>query len=181
MKNINGIDTSKILRKFGYTGAIIFLTESEDFALESFEVEPLNYILKGGQSYEKLERVLMRAVTDCEKNFDKKIIIHDKGAKKILNLDSIMYIESISKKLIIYNNLGEVCIINHTLNEIIVKLEQYGFVRCHKSYIVNINYIMSFNKLQCVLKSNIIIPIGRRYAKVFKTKFQEHEFENLVI
>ena len=44
MKNVNGIDTTKILRNYGYQGIIIFLTSSSEFALDAFEVEPLSYL-----------------------------------------------------------------------------------------------------------------------------------------
>ena len=46
LESINGIETTKILRDYGYNGIIIFLTSSKEFALDSFRVEPLNYILK---------------------------------------------------------------------------------------------------------------------------------------
>lgn len=68
MKSINGIETVKMLRKVGYSGIIIFLTSSKEFALDSFEVEPLNYILKD-ESNDWFEDIFLKAAAQVAKNY----------------------------------------------------------------------------------------------------------------
>ena len=46
MPGLNGIDLGSALRDGGYNGKIVFLTSSEEYAIESFKVKPFNYILK---------------------------------------------------------------------------------------------------------------------------------------
>lgn len=180
MKNINGIETTKILRKYGYEGIIIFLTSSREFAVESFSVEPLNYILKD-EINDKFNDIFLKAAEEVYKKFDKKVVISNKSRNIIVNLNNIVYIESLNKKIILYKGNGEIEKLNCRLSDINEKVKEYGFIRCHKSYIVNLKYIQTFNKMECKLVNGIIIPIGRKYSKEFKKIVLENEFDNILI
>ena len=181
MKNVNGIDATKILRNYGYKGIIIFLTSSSEFALDAFEVEPLNYIMKNEDQENKFKEIFLKAIRQVEYDISKKIVIHNKQKNIIVKLDNIIYIESINKKIIIYRLYEEPEEVYYRLNEILKKIEPFGFIRCHKSYIVNSKYVVSFNNLQCKLLNESIIPIGRKFSKDFKNKFLNYEFENLLL
>jgi len=180
MKNINGIEATKILRKYGYNGIIIFLTSSKYFALDSFSVDPLNYILKN-DSDDKFNKIFLKAVDEVYKSSDKNIIISCKNKKKTINLDTIIYIESLNKKVILHKISGEIEEINFILKDIYEKVKEYGFIQCHKSYIVNIKYIQAFNKFECKLIKNVIIPIGRKYSKEFRRNFFKNELDYIII
>ena len=180
MKNINGIETAKILRKYGYNGVIIFLTSSKDFALDSFSVEPLNYILKG-ESGERFSKIFLKAANEVYRISNKRIIISCKPQNKIINLDTITYMESLNKKVVLHKISGELEEVSCIFKDIYEKIKEYGFIRCHKSYIVNIKYVQGFNKLECRLMKNVIIPIGRKYSKEFRNVLLENEFENIII
>lgn len=179
MKKLNGIETAKMLRTYGYTGILIFLTSSDEFALEAFGVESLNYIIKDENQIKRFESVFLKAVMQIEDKKNNKIIVYSNKQRKILDLDNIEYMESVTKKINIYYSTKKIEKINYTLNEILEQTNKYGFIRCHKSYIVNINYILSFNKMQCVLKNDIIIPIGRKYYNSFKEEFSIYEFKSM--
>ena len=181
MKNVNGIDATKILRNYGYKRIIIFLTSSSEFALDAFEVEPLSYLIKSSKDKNKFKDILLKAILQVENIATKKLIIYNRQKNIIITLNTIIYIESINKKIIIYRLNEDPEEAYHTLNKVYDKIENFGFIRCHKSYIVNTNYIVSFNKLHCILKNNIIIPIGRKYSNEFKNKFIKYEFENILL
>ncbi|HAT4314020.1 TPA: response regulator transcription factor [Clostridium perfringens] len=180
MKNINGIEATKILRRNGYNGIIIFLTSSKDFALDSFSVEPLNYILKN-DDYDKFNNVFLKAAEQVNKISNKNIVVYSKRQKKIINLDSIIYIESLNKKVILHKTSGDSEEINYIFKELYEKIKKYGFIRCHKSYIVNAKYIQTFNKIECKLQKGIVVPIGRKYSKDFRNDFLENEFNNIIL
>ncbi|MGU8578073.1 LytR/AlgR family response regulator transcription factor [Clostridium perfringens] len=71
MNGINGIEVSKILRRYGYDGIIIFLTSSKEYALESFEVFPMAYILKENID-NVFEEILLKAIKNLKVNTVKK-------------------------------------------------------------------------------------------------------------
>ncbi|MFQ8921369.1 MAG: LytR/AlgR family response regulator transcription factor [Clostridium paraputrificum] len=180
MKNINGIETTKILRKYGYNGIIIFLTSSKEFALDSFRVEPLNYILKN-DSDDRFNNIFLKAAEQVYKNSNKNIIVLSKPQSKVINLDTIIYMESLNKKVILHKISGETEEVNCVFKDIYEKVREHGFIRCHKSYIVNIKYVKTFNKLECRLQRDFIIPIGRKYSKDFRHILLENEFNNIII
>lgn len=180
MKNINGIEATKILRKYGYSGIIIFLTSSKEFALDSFRVEPLNYILKN-DSDDRFNNIFLKAAEQVYKNSNKNIIILSKPQSKVINLDTIIYMESLNKKVILHKISGEADEVNCVFKDIYEKVREHGFIRCHKSYIVNIKYVKTFNKLECRLQRDFIIPIGRKYSKDFRRILLENEFNNIII
>ena len=180
MKDINGIEATKILRRYGYNGIIIFLTTSKEFALDSFEVEPLNYILKS-DSDDRFNSIFFKAAEQVNEVSKKSIVISCKQQNRIINLDTIIYMESLNKKVILHKVSGEFEEVNYIFNYFYEKIKDNGFIRCHKSYIVNINYVQTFNKFECKLQKNIIIPIGRKYSKEFRNTFLENEFDNIIL
>lgn len=122
MKVIDGIKTSKILRNYGYEGIIIFLTSSKEFAFDSFKFEPVNYILKNNKFYNIFLKAAKEVHKKSRKNTNKKVLFH----KLSLEIEEV----------------------NCSFKDITEKVERYGFFRCHKSYIVNIKYVKSFNILE---------------------------------
>lgn len=180
MKNINGIETAKILRKYGYNGIIIFLTSSQEFALDSFKVNPLNYILKNDRD-NRFDNIFLKAAEEVYKISNKNIFVFSKAQSKLFNIDTILYMESLNKKVILHKVSGELETINCVFKDVYEKIKDHGFVRCHKSYIINVRYLSAFNKLECRLQRDVIVPIGRKYSKDFKRIILENEFDNIMI
>ncbi|WP_066716237.1 LytR/AlgR family response regulator transcription factor [Clostridium sp. Marseille-P299] len=180
LESINGIETTKILRDYGYNGIIIFLTSSKEFALDSFRVEPLNYILKT-DSVDRFNNIFLKAAEQVYKKTNKNIIVLSKPQSKVINLDTIIYMESLNKKVILHKITGDFDEVNCVFKDMYEKVREQGFIRCHKSYIVNMKYVQTFNKLECKLQRDFIIPIGRKYSKDFRRMFIENEFDNIMI
>ncbi|MDO5520216.1 MAG: LytTR family DNA-binding domain-containing protein [bacterium] len=181
MREFNGIETAKQLREYGFSGEIIFLSSSKEYAIDSFEVEPLNYVLKDENYQVKLKEVLMKAISLIEKKNAKKLILYTKKKRIVMELSEILYIECINKTLFLYKDDGGVEEYISTLGSIEEKIREHGFIRCHKSYIVNAEYIETFTKSECKLRKNISIPIGRKYASIFKEDLIQYEFDHIVI
>lgn len=98
----------------------------------------------------------------------KKIVINSNPQNLIIDFDEVLYITTFRKKVLIVKLSGEEKILNISLGELYEKIEPMGFIRCHKSFIVNIDYIESFNKAICTLKNKVNVPLGRQYYKNFK-------------
>lgn len=179
MKDINGIETAKLLRKYGYEGIIIFLTSSKEFALDSFEVEPLSYILKDNKD-SKFDEVFLKAVLRIKKDDCKNILISTKSQNKMIDINTVIYMESLNKKVILHKSCGEVEEVNCGLSEMYLKVIDHGFIRCHKSYIANSKYVQIFNSKECALKNKITLPIGRKYLSSFRSMLLENEFDDLI-
>lgn len=181
MNNINGIDTMKILRSYGYKGIIIFLTSSTEFALDAFEVNASNYLIKNSELSNNFNSMLINVILKVKNKTTKKLILETKKNRIIIDLKNIIYIESCSRKIIFHSLYSSPVKVSSKLNYVYEKINDFGFIRCHKSFIINVNYVIYFNNIQCTLKNNIQIPIGKKYLVDFKNKFTKFEFENILI
>lgn len=95
----------------------------------------------------------------------KKVVIRIKTKSKIIDFTNVMYVAAFKKGILIVTSDGNEEVLRCSLQKIYEKIKPLGFIRCHKSFLVNIDYIDSFTKLECILQNGISIPKGRYYSK----------------
>ncbi|MBR5512563.1 MAG: response regulator transcription factor [Ruminococcus sp.] len=169
MEEIHGMDIARKLRSTGYTGKIVFLTSTAEFAVDSYEVEAVGYLLKP-HDYSKLCSVLDRIIgkTSSEQfYFSFRNTIHS------VPFNEIMYVESNNNICIIHRSDRKEFTVHKKLSEIEQQLNDSRFLRCHQSFLVNMNYIAEADK-QFVLTTGDIVLIRQRSQKQIKKTY--HEF-----
>jgi DNA-binding LytR/AlgR family response regulator len=80
-------------------------------------------------------------------------------------LSNILYFESYGRKVRIVRNGGSSEFYGR-LSDIASKYSEKGFIQIHKSYVVNLHYIKSVNRTQCVLSDNTVIPVSKTYYSI---------------
>ncbi|MGN0707901.1 MAG: LytR/AlgR family response regulator transcription factor [Faecalibacterium sp.] len=155
-----GNEIAHKLRGMGYQGEIVFLTSSPDFAIESYEVEARGYLLKP-LDYNKLKRVMDRITQSVP---SKAYQILQRTTVTMLAYSEILYIESINSKCFLHTKSGETYTIYKTLNTIETELGDQRFLRCHQSFLVNMDHIRQMGK-HCVLSNGELVPIRQRGVK----------------
>jgi DNA-binding LytR/AlgR family response regulator len=136
----NGIDAARMLRKVSQTSQIIFMTGSDSFAAEAFEVEALSY-LKKPVKYESLVHVMDKAVQRV--NFSRSITVNSERIQIKIFLNDIIYIETQGRKIVIHTMKGDVSTYM-ALSAIQEKLPSSEFVQVSRFEIValyRVNYI----------------------------------------
>lgn len=109
--------------------------------------------------------------TFCGKRRDKKVlIISQKGKEEIFREEDILYIERKGRETRIYLRESEV-LVTSRLEELEEQLADTDFVRCHKSYLVNLDEIRQFRRTEFVMRNGERIPISRNFQESVKTKF----------
>lgn len=169
MDDILGIELAHKLRDMGYQGKIIFLTASPDFALESYDVAADGYLLKP-HSYEKLKTVMDRITQNVapstyqikQRSTVKKVIYHE-----------ILYIESSNSKCILHTVSGDEHVVYKTLNVIERELGDRRFLRCHQSFLVNMDHIKQIDK-QFLLTNGQSVPIRQRGVKAVRQAYMDY-------
>lgn len=167
MPDITGIAFAKSIKK---DIKIIFTTAYRDYAVEGFELQAVDYLLKP-ISFERLLKAvnILFEVTANEiknqhnDNEDISEFMFVRSDRKMIKIDfeSICYIESYSDYLKIHLENSSV-ITRETITSIEAKLPTETFMRIHRSYIVSLAFITSFTSEQVCLKENSI-PISRSY------------------
>ncbi len=177
MSQKSGLDIGTLIRRLDKKSVIIYITSSDDFALEAYGVHAVRYLLKPvGEElfFEALDYALSH--TEKEKK-DTSYFVKTKEGLTAVPYSKIEYIESHSRKLNVCLT-DKKCIqsifIRKSFDEEIHELaENENFMQVHKSFLVNMNCIHKLSQENILMESGTIIPISKtRKANVKKNYFE---------
>ena len=175
MPLMNGIDTAAQIRKNDKSVTLVFLTSSPEFAIESYSVHANGYLLKPIDK-EKLYACLDEMYTDIRED-TKHILIKDANSIHRIELRSIEYAEAQGKHVVFTLSNGERIKSSEPFYAYADKLTlQDGFLKCHRSYIVNIFRISKYTPKEITMRSGYRIPISRTAHKDFEAAYFELTF-----
>ena len=169
MEDTMGNQIAHKLRAMGYQGEIVFLTASSDFAIEGYDVDASGYLLKP-LDYGKLEMVMDRITRNIAPSTYQ--IRHRTTVTK-LAYHEILYIESSNSKCILHTESGESYTVYKTLNTIEKELGDRRFLRCHQSFLVNMDHIKQIGK-QFLLSNGDYVPIRQRGVKAVRQAYIDY-------
>lgn len=168
MPRYNGIELGKEIRKHDKSARIIFLTSSPEFALDSYSVKAENYILKPIHK-ETLFNTLNDIFEQTKQEEESFITVKDThGIQKIL-LSNLVYAEAMGRKVLFHLSFGRTLECSLRFSEACSTLLEYPFfVKPHRSYIVNMNYIDIIENTEIILQPSGNIPIAQGKGKEVK-------------
>ncbi|AKA70920.1 LytR/AlgR family response regulator transcription factor [Clostridium scatologenes] len=170
MKASQGIEIAKEIREFDKECKIIFITSSHEHAIDSYEVRALYYILKPING-EKFSTAIKLAIEELNKENKYIVIANKKGSYKIFHKD-ILYAESTARLVNLHLKSSEIITFYSKLGDFIKTLEDEKFIKVHKSFIVNMDYILKIEDKFIFIDNYIRIPIsGVNLTKVKETYF----------
>jgi len=181
MDNMSGIDMVKNLRLIDEDCLIVFITISNDFAQESYELNAFSYIVKPIKE-EKFFKLLMHIEERFKKN---KSTLHvtAKGCGSIqlsIPFNKIMYIDIIKRTVCIHMK-DKIVEIAETLSECKRQLEiSDKFVNCCKGYIVNFEYVRKVFNTDFLMTNNDLVPIKKRYNQNIKSSYMNYKLKNII-
>jgi len=171
---MTGIETAMRIRKFNEFAKIIFLTSTESFVYNAFEAKASNYLIKSFHD-DKFETVFLSTVNSLNRFLSKEVIRFKSQQEEIaFNLSDITHFESFKRLVIVNTSNKEVHEFYYKLSDLIVGLQDKGFILTHRSYLVNLAYIKTISTNELTLKNNVIIPISRNLLKSVKQSFIEY-------
>ncbi|WP_299884136.1 LytTR family DNA-binding domain-containing protein [uncultured Lacinutrix sp.] len=169
MPQITGVQLSKIIKP---SMQIIFTTAYSEFAIDSYEVAAIDYLLKPF-SFERFYQSVLKTQTKCIKPFVNQeeignyIFIKTDGKHNFnrVFLEDILYIEGLKNYVSI--QLKEEQIITYsTLKHLSYRLPEFQFIQIHKSYIIGLSHINKIDN-DTVWIGGKQLPIGNTYRKKF--------------
>ncbi len=166
-----GIDAAKELRNMGYKGKIVFLTTSREYALEAFDVDALQYIVKP-VSKDRLFLLLDNLRKDMDAERRKFILLYIEGNHVRVALNDIVYCEAQGKKQCMYIANGTCCLLRMTMTELYEQFLHYQeFVKIGASLIVNLGYIDSLNAKEIYMHNGMKIFLPRGSFKSLREQY----------
>ena len=159
------------LRSLKNPPKVIFTTAHRDFALEAFELDAVDYLLKP-VSYERLMKAIGKyhqtsestvATVPVREHATSANHMFVRAERKMvkINFDDILYIEGLKDYVKIITE-SKTIITKMGMGQIRGELPAEGFVRCHRSYIVNRTKVTAYTKYDIEIR-NTEIPIGASY------------------
>ncbi len=156
----------------------IFLTSSPEFAIESYSVEALDYILKPTNKA-RIEQSLLRYRRKSQIQEIDEIIVRDKNGLVRIPLHTLCYVESIDHLLIYHLFDGQEISCRQNLFEAEKQLlKKNNFVKPNRSYLVNMDYIVRIDSGCITMKNGDTIYASRSNVKELPNLFLKYKFVN---
>lgn len=152
MPLVNGMDTARELRQSDTAVRLVFLTSSPEFALESYEVRAFDYLLKP-VTYERVAQ-LLDELSSLRPAATDELVIKTSFGYHALRLSDIEYAEARNKHVVFHLRDGRDIEALEPFRSIEDRLTQNAtFLKCHRSYQVNLRNIDHFNRTEIVMRS----------------------------
>jgi DNA-binding LytR/AlgR family response regulator len=173
-----GVDGLEFAKTIGKNTLVIFTTAYPEYALESYEVDAIDYLVKP-IDFERFQKAVAKAVEyhsllsaqkDSVENITEEYMFV-KAERRYFKVmfSNILFIEGLKDYVVIHTTEQKI-ITKMNLKTIYEQLPKKIFFRVNKSYIVNTQHISSFDNNDILISSNEI-PIGTAYRDVFFEKF----------
>lgn len=171
MPEITGLSLAKIINK---KAKIIFTTAYREYAVDGFDLQAADYLLKPiafDRFLEAIQKITQKKESISEPNFTNNnidfIFIRVERKMVKINFSDILYIESLSDYIKIHTN-NNIYTTRETITNIENKLPKNTFIRVHRSFIVSINKITSYTS-ETIDINRKAIPVSRSYkTRVFQ-------------
>lgn len=174
MAEKTGIDIASQVRKFSGKNVIIYVTSSDDFALEAYRVHAARYLLKPVREEDFFE-AMDYAMSCTQDRRDSGYLIKTKGGFVSIPCSRIEYIENVSRILDIRLTDGEsiksIFIRKSFDSEIEGLLKGGGFLQVHKSFVVNLKYVRKITQNNVIMESGKSIPISKARSAGVKREY----------
>lgn len=158
MGGMNGVDIANRLLQDRYGAFIIFVTNYTNYMKDAFRASAFQYLVKP-IAKEDVELELARAI-EAYRNNHMQYCCKKYADETYLNYEDIYYLESSNKKKFVHTQKqSHECM--GSLSEDVEKMEQYDFVQCHKSYLVNMTKIRKIEKNSIVLVDGTELPVSK--------------------
>ncbi|MDQ6755825.1 MAG: response regulator transcription factor [Bacteroidota bacterium] len=153
---------------------IIFVTAYREYALEGYELDAVDYLLKPVsferfvKAISKVKKIMGNEVQNLSEEYksNPEAFIYlkvDRNMQKVF-INDILYIESWKDYIKVFLSSSKNLLVKQSISSMENLLSVHRFLRVHRSYMVSIDKITGFNNL-CVQMQSTEIPIGRLYKQ----------------
>lgn len=168
LKQMNGMETAKNLRKRNSHTLLIFVTAYPDFVFQGYEVHAFHYILKPYEEH-KIQAVLEQALEELGRDREPYFTLERKSGILKIPLKKVLAFSSDRRKVVIFLNDGSRPDFYGKLDEVESGLPDY-FVRCHNRHLVNLNFVSALEKDRCICGA-LQFPVSRAFRQPLEIAF----------
>jgi len=179
MNKMTGIDLAKSIRKTDDDLQIVFITGVTEHVFEGYDVSALNYLVKPYPP-ESLFATLNKAYAAYKEKERGALMISHEGRFIRIPFREITHMEIRSHYFDIYTlHMGEFKA-KKQMAEMLMLLDQQLFIRCHRSYIVNIAHVAKLSRNEVRLKTGELIPLSAPNVQPVTQFFMEYHYRHSI-
>ena len=169
MPGMDGMEVARELRRRNLTCSIVFVTSYPEFVFEAFEVQPYRFLCKPVAA-EQIETLMTGFIREQKRLAPITVMVD--GEQVVIQSKDILYVEGDGKYCII-RTMKETYNSSKTLAQVHALLPQHCFYRSHKSFVLNLYSIHSFEQGVVKLTNGEIARIGRSKIPEFKRVYRQ--------
>lgn len=174
MEGISGMETAKRIRAVDPNVILIFVSSSDDFYRESYDLYAFNYLIKP-LATDKLSEVLQRATKKLEKDTENVVHFSFNNNFHTVRYSQLLYLSSEIHVVNFHLTSGKTLKSYGKIDDFVTKLPTEVFIRCHQSYIVNLKHVTGMTTDEFIL-GNVKVPISRKYSAQAREKYRVEMF-----
>lgn len=170
--HINGIEIGEYIRRQlkDMLSQIVYISSRPEYAMELFATHPLDFLTKP-ISFEKFS-VCLNQTAELKSKRGAFFSYNCRGERRRIPLSNILYFESQNRKIYVTRINGKEEYYGK-LNDVEMQVDDYGFLRIHKSFIVNPQYVDIYGKTTVTMNNGDILPVSRDKQKEIAAKILE--------
>ncbi len=159
MEHPDGMETAKLLRQRGDRSLLVFVTVLKEYVFDAFQVEAYDYLLKPLNSA-RFHQTMDRVLGVLEKRTAESIVIPRGTGCEVVLLSDIVYCEVLGRKVYLHKTDGAVIDYYNRLEDLERRVDG-RFFKCHRSYLINLDYVRGCRNGQVMLSQGECIPASR--------------------
>ncbi len=167
MKEMDGMETARRMRKRKFKGFLIFITILKEMVFESFEVQAYDYLLKPVENT-YFEKMMERLFVSLQSSSETNLLVQKGYESRIVPFEDIVFCEIIDRKVYLHLESSEVVDFYDRIENLETKLDD-RFFRCHRSFLINMKYLKGYKNGRAYMNGGIEIPVSRLRSKEFSS------------
>lgn len=170
MPGLDGVELASVLRRFRTPPALVFVTAHEQHAIEAFDLDAVDYVLKPVRAERLAEAVRRVLGASSGAGKPEQVAVERGGVTRFLPLPEIRYVEAEGD----YSRLhtaDDTFLVRIPLSQLEVQWADFGFVRIHRSLLVAVGYVeeLRVDAGRCaVVVGGTELTVSRRHTRALR-------------
>ena len=165
MKDMNGMETARKLRNRKFKGVLIFITILKEMVFQSFEVQAFDYLVKPIEAG-CFEKTMERLLVSMKNASESSLLVQRGYESSIILFEEIVFCEVIDRKVYLHLTSSEIIDFYDRIETLETKLDS-RFFRCHRSFLINLQYLKSYKNGIAYMENGMEVPVSRLRNKEF--------------
>ena len=170
MPGLSGIDAARRLQAMDSGLCLIFVTRSREHGLVSYELRVTDYLLKPFTQQDvdgAVDYFLKKYAADL-----RSFRVRTSWEELDVRFRDVRFIEVRDHQAIVHTRIQELTVWR-SLDELEETMDDPRFLRCHRSYLVNLDYVRSLDKRDFLMDDGCLVPVSRQKLQAAQERYQE--------